>query len=81
MAKQLEDMTEPELRKLMNNVADVVKYQLPKGTLFCVLAFDNSAPSGNGGITQYVSNCERADMIKALRETADRFERGEVVPR
>ncbi|MCK6475295.1 MAG: hypothetical protein L6Q35_00515 [Phycisphaerales bacterium] len=78
--KHLGDMTEPELRRLMNQVATAVKFNLPKGTLFCVLAFDQSGP-GPGGITQYVANCDRGDMIKALRETADRFERNDVVPR
>ena len=79
MAKQLRDMTEPELRELFDRLATVVKFNLPKGTLFCVLTFEQETVGG--GITQYVSNCERSDMIKALRETADRFERNEVVPR
>lgn len=28
----------------------------------------------------YVSNAKRDDMIKALRDTADRIEKGEVIP-
>ncbi len=79
-AKQLRDMTEPELQKLMMDCAERVKWTLPKGTLFLVLAFENEG-AGRGGITQYISNCDRSTMSAALRETADRFDRGEVVPR
>lgn len=77
--KELRDMTEPELRELMHTVAERVKWTLPKGTLFVVLAFEQE--THGGGITQYVSNCDRSSMVACLRETADRFERNEVVPR
>lgn len=44
---------------------------------FCLLVFGFDAP----GIANYVSNAERATMIQALRETADRLERKEDNPR
>lgn len=44
-----------------------------KGTGFCLLVFGFNAP----GISNYVSNANRADMIKALRETADRLEKNQ----
>jgi hypothetical protein len=75
--KQLEDMTEPELRELTTRVLNAVKERLPPNTSFTVLFW----PFGEHGIAQYGSNSERADMIKALRECADRLERRQDVPR
>lgn len=77
-APRLEDMTEPQLQTLMTHVADLVKSALghvqgqPK---FCVLVFNDPA------VAQYVSSCRRAEMIQALRESADRFEAGQALPR
>jgi hypothetical protein len=75
--KQLEDMTEPELRTLTNAVLNAVDSRLPKDTGFMVLFW----PHGRHKISQYGSNCERSDMIKALREAADRLERKQDVER
>jgi hypothetical protein len=77
--KKLEYMTEPELRYLMNSLAHRVEDGcLAHGVekpLFALLIFNDPK------IGQYISNCRREDMIKALRETADRIERNEDVPR
>ncbi len=43
---------------------------------WCVFTFD----FGPGGIGNYLSNAQRPDMIKALREMADHLERGSVFP-
>lgn len=75
--KQLEDMTEPELRTLTNDVLNGIKAKLPAGSGFCVLFW----PIGTHGIAQYGANCQRADMIEALRATADRLARKQDVPR
>jgi hypothetical protein len=75
IVKSLRDMTEPELRELCNGVANGVKARLPPRTLFTVLMFEDD------GIAQYVSNANRAEMIKTLRETADRLESREDVAR
>jgi len=76
--KALRDMTEPELKKLFRTVAERVKWTLPKGTLFVVLAMEEAS---GPGISQYVSNCDRGTMAALLRETADRFDRNDVVAR
>lgn len=44
---------------------------------FCVIVFNFNNP----GISHYVSNADREDMIKALRETADRLEKRQDNPR
>jgi len=40
---------------------------------FTLLIFETNKSPTKGN---YISNCEREDMIKGLRETADRLERG-----
>lgn len=75
MSKRLEDLTEPELRHYFNSLAGMVEAVLPDGALFCLVVFSDPA------IAQYVSNAERDDMIRAMRETADRLERREDVTR
>jgi hypothetical protein len=71
----LENLTEPELKVLFDSIGHAVRSRLPKQTFYAVLVFDNS------GVGQYVSNAKRADMVKAMRETADRLERLEDVSR
>jgi hypothetical protein len=38
---------------------------------FCLLVFEFH----NAGMANYIANAQRPDMIKALRETADRLEK------
>ncbi len=75
--KQLEDMNEPELRELTSRILNAIKARLPKDTSFAVLFW----PQGEHAVSQYGSNCQRSDMIKALREAADRLEKKQDVPR
>jgi len=70
-----ENMTEKELAELFNRVARRIHHMLPTRTLFVLLAFNEP------GVAQYVSNARRVDIIKALRETADRLEGREDIPR
>lgn len=79
-SRKLADMTEPELRLLLNQTAWRVKDSLPAGAMFVVLVFEQFTLD-DGGVTQYVGNCDRSTMAKALRETADRFDRREDIPR
>jgi hypothetical protein len=81
--KELKHMTEPELREYTHGLALWLENCLPPGPsakgkcLFALLFTDDAGP----GIGQYVSNVERAGMIKMLRETANRLERRQDVPR
>ena len=43
---------------------------------FALLVFDFGAP----GTGNYISNANREDMIKSLRETADRLEKNQDIP-
>lgn len=43
---------------------------------FALLIFDFNKP----GETNYISNADRADMIEALKETVERFEKDEINP-
>jgi len=75
--KSLDDMTEPELRDLFNRVARAIDGMLPDGTGFVLIA----APFGPEGVGQYVANGDREDCIRWMRETADRLDGREDVPR
>jgi hypothetical protein len=77
--KRLQDMTEPELRQLMNltghailEAADELGVEKP---MFVLVLFNDPA------VAQYAANCNRADVIAAMRETADRLEGREDVTR
>jgi hypothetical protein len=79
--KSFEDMTEPELREACTRIARAAEAQLPPGpgprgkALFVLLIFDDPK------VAQYVSNAQRSDIIKSMRECADRLERKEDVTR
>lgn len=75
--KKLEDMAEPELRTMTSGILDAIKSRLPDEVGFAVLFW----PIGTHGIAQYGANCKRADMIQALRETADRLEKRQDITR
>lgn len=74
--KSLDDMTEPELQQTMNGCGDAAKRSLPPGTAFIVLA-----TPFNGKISQYVSNVDREDAAAWMRETLQRWDMGDHVPR
>jgi hypothetical protein len=72
-------MTEPELKELMNTAclaveqaASILAVERPH---FVLVMFNDP------GMAQYASNCERADVITALRATADRLQRKQDVAR
>lgn len=79
--KPFEDMTEPELREACSRIARATEAELPPGpssrgkALFVLVIFDDPK------VAQYVSNANRQDIIKSMRETADRLERREDVTR
>lgn len=77
--KKFENMTEPELRKLMAALAGQVEWTAlvheVEKPLFVLLVFNDPT------VTRCVSNCERAAAAAALRESADRLERRQDVPR
>lgn len=73
--KHLEDMTEPELRDLLRRCGDALKGVLGTKSMWVLLVFDDPA------VAQYIATCERASVIEAMRETADRLERNMDVTR
>lgn len=72
---RLREMTEPQLRTTMSAAGRAAGWELPRGTLFVVLAFDDP------GVAQYISNARRVDVVRALREAADRLEARQEIPR
>jgi len=57
----------------MRNMANRITKRLPGGWGFVLVVF----PFGEMGIGNYISNARRKEMIKGLRELADRLERKE----
>lgn len=70
--KRLEDMTEPELRDFCNTAARAVEGAAAacgvEKPMFVLLMFNDPK------VAQYVCNCKRTDVIKAMRECASRLE-------
>ena len=79
LVKKMEHMTEPELHKLMRLCAKAVegaaKVSYVEQPLFALILFNDPK------IGQYICNCERKEMIQALREMADRLEKNMDIPR
>lgn len=53
----------------MRQLARIVKSEIP-GLGFCLLVFEFEKP----GVSNYIANAQRQDMIKALKETIKRLE-------
>ena len=56
---------------LMRKIIKKAKDMLPAGWGITVLVY----PLGSPGIANYISDAQRPDMIKQLREVADRLEK------
>jgi hypothetical protein len=64
-------MDEPEeILELMRQIGRAVRDALPEGYGFALLMFEFR----EGGSMHYMSNGTRPEMVKALRETADKVE-------
>ena len=70
--KQIEEM----MQGLAAGVKGVLNDLLGGNMGFAIIVFEFNKP----GISNYVSNGQRADMIQALRETADRLEKRQDIP-
>lgn len=67
-SKPIGGMSEGELGELMSECGFAMKSVLPPKTLFTVIAWGE-------GVCQYVSNADRSDVVKSLREFADEAEK------
>jgi hypothetical protein len=78
-AKPLKDMDEADLKFVMMKLRELLELGASalgvEKPLFALVLFNDPA------VAQYMANCERSDMIKAMRETADRLERNQDVRR
>ena len=68
---------EKDLSEIARNISDQLKSLYGKSMGFALTIFEFYNP----GVGDYVSNAERSDMIKALRECADRLEAKEDIPK
>jgi len=68
--------TEEIMRQIGLEITDVLNEGFPKPMGFALIVFEFNEP----GIANYVSNGERESMIKALKETVERLEKGQDIP-
>jgi hypothetical protein len=77
--RQLQDLNEAQLGTLMVGCAkaieDTFDNLLMEQARFALVIFNDPK------LGQYISNCDRKAMVEALRECADRMEKGEDVTR
>lgn len=77
--RKLQDMTEPELRELMDGYHDALKAEAIVKRVdrpqYVLLVFNDPE------IAQYIATVNRSDAIKALREAANRIERNQILSR
>lgn len=59
--------------RVMQSLGEIVSMLIPPAWGFIVIAFDFDGPS-----TTYVSSAEREDVVKFLREMAEKLEQGKV---
>jgi len=60
----------------MRDIAQMVDAMLPSGVGFALLVYEHEEV----GMSNYISNSQRGDMIKALRECANKLEAGMSFP-
>lgn len=73
MSEKLMNMTEPEIKAMMIDLADYIAQKT--GSLFMLVVFDEPQ------LAQYISNANRGDCIKAMEETTQRFRNNEIIER
>lgn len=61
-----------DIEETMKDVGSLIGKLLPKEWGFMLMIFDFSKKEG--GNTFYISNAQRADMVKHMREMADKME-------
>jgi hypothetical protein len=67
------------LKRLGQHLAHLIDNNIPPGVGFALLLFDIVEPgSTENGFMTWISNAERADMLKALQEMVARFRREEL---
>ncbi len=66
-------MTAPleQMEARARGLAEVIDQGTPQGWGFVLIHFRFDSAGKNA---TYISNCNRADMVRAMRETADRIE-------
>jgi hypothetical protein len=74
--KEMQDMTEPELREHLNRQLRFISSQQTPDTIGSMLIIFQS-----NGITQYGATVDPETAPQALRELADRIERRQTVKR
>jgi hypothetical protein len=76
MAKELQDMTEPELKEYFNGLMKTIHAARTPDTIGAMLIVFQT-----NGISQYAASIDPEPAPQALRELADRLEKRQTVKR
>lgn len=75
MGEERDQLETAEVR--LARIGRMIGGECPKGCGFALIFFTMN--TGTDGYASYVSNGQRPDMIKALRECADKLEKGDLI--
>lgn len=76
MTTNYKSMNQQEREIFMREIAGMIDSQLDEEICFTLIVW----PEHHQALSNYISNGNRVDVIKALRETADRLERNMDMP-
>ena len=76
MKKPFDDLRDEHVGRIMSSLGRSLAALLSDGTIFALLIYQTPDQDGTQTGCNYVSNGSRADMIKALRISADNLEAG-----
>jgi len=76
MTKSTEQYNAEKVLRGLAKVVDGGLKNFAPGFGFSLIVFKFNEP----GISNYISNAKRTDMIKALKETVERLEKGQDIP-
>jgi len=68
--------TEAIMRQIGLTIEDILQDVSLEKMGFCLIVFEFNKP----GISNYISNAQRLNMIEALKETVDRLEKNQDIP-
>lgn len=76
MKKKNEPPGAESMRKMARIIDEILNGKGPSDYGFALFIFKTNDP----GMANYIGNCQRADMLKALKETVARWEAGQDFP-
>lgn len=74
MSDEKKRVTLEEMERKIAEIGRIIGGEMPRGCGFALLLFNFSNEGEDGGFMNWVSNAQRPDMIKALKEMVHKLE-------